>query len=179
MLRRYLSNASFLKAIANAGLFQVGWWVCILAPLEWAVATVVAYLFIHAKWLLPSNTWKHIVRIVVIGCAIDSFLAFSGVLNLGDQRAVIPLWLVAIWIMFAPCFFLSLRFLHKQPFVAGAFGAVGGAFAYFGGATIRPDISLGEPLLQSILILALVWAAFIPLIFSYIEKDGLLVNKGQ
>ena len=175
----WLSDPLFVKSAANAALFQAGWWICILGPIEAAIGFTAVYLFAHAKWLLRNTVWQHVVRIVVIGCAMDSFIAFTGILNFGEQRQVIPLWLVCIWVMFAPCFFLSLRFLSKLPLVAAATGAIGGTLAYFGGAAIRADVQLGEPILHSVLILAIVWALFVPLVFAYVNRDGVLAVKGH
>lgn len=179
MFTPFTSNKELHKVIINAIGFQIGWWVCILGTLELAVGYTLLYLIVHAKWLLDGKVWQHIVRIAVIGCAIDSFLAFSGVLDMGSERAVIPLWLVCIWGMFAPCFFLSLKFLSERPLVASVFGAIGGPLAYFGGAALTQDINIGEPVWQSILILAVVWAALVPLVFAYVKKDGVLVAKGH
>lgn len=177
--KSWLTDPLFIKSVANAVMFQAGWWLCILGPTEAALIFTVVYVCVHAKWLLPSNVWQHIVRIIVIGCAMDSFLAFSGVLNFGEQRQVIPLWLVCIWVMFAPCFFLSLRYLSKLPLVAAATGAIGGSLAYFGGAMIHSGVQLGEPLLHSVVILAVVWALFFPLVFAYVNRDGVLTVKGH
>lgn len=160
-----------LPTVINGVLFQIGWWICMIGHIYIAVAYTLAFLLLHTKWL-NKQQWLITVRIIVFGWALDSFLSFTGVINLEGDRQVLPLWLLCIWVIFATTPFLSLKFLNKHLLLASVLGLVGGGLTYLAGDRLRSDISLGDPGDPSWyggLVIGLVWSVFLPLLYAYLR----------
>lgn len=172
-------NRPWQKIVAHGLLFQAVWFACVLAPWPWAAFATGAFLVTSVIWLLTPGNLLNIVRIAVLGCAMDSVLVYTGVFEVASEQKVIPLWLVFLWLAFATAPFGFLRFLHRRYWMAAVAGALGGPAAYFSGAALNADIALAAPVWQSLLILGIAWAVFLPLVFAYSDRRGVLQAKQQ
>ena len=166
-------------AVMSAILFQLGWFVCILAPQSMVMVCVLAYLCVHYFFICRNKeVWIFSLRLFFIGVAIDSFWVYSGVIELSDGINVIPFWLIALWGMFALSAPFGFAFLRKNYVFAAVFGLLGAPVSYFGGAAIRDDVMLASPIWLSLFSIGISWAMILMLSNFIQEKMKLfLINK--
>lgn len=165
--------------VANALLFQTGWFICVLAGanhLPW-IGTSVA-LFIVARHLgMAADTSREFSLILIaagIGAVWDSFLVYSGWLQYPSGTLIpgtAPHWIIAMWLLFATTLNVSLRWLKQRLLLSALLGAISGPAAYFAGYKLGgvqiPDIS------TALVALALGWSVFMPLLIQLSNRfDG-------
>ena len=165
--------------LANFVLFQVGWFACVLGGAhDWPwLGTGIALAIV--AWHVgcaqrPRNEMILVLAAAGIGAVADSALvAFawvrysSGTLVAGTA----PVWLVAMWMLFATTLNVSLRWLRRFPLAAIALGAIGGPLAYWGGARLGA-MEFAAPVAATVA-LAFGWAALTPLLVWLAQRfDG-------
>ncbi|MDG9925987.1 MULTISPECIES: DUF2878 family protein [unclassified Pseudomonas] len=145
--------------LLNAGLFQLGWWACVLSPQRpWLLAFALLILAAHLRWLAQPGEWRGLLRVTLFGAALDSALAALGLFDF----SLPPLWLVLLWALLACTLRHSLAWSARPHWRAALLGALAAPPAYIGGATLAGvGLPLGIPLTW--LLLALLWAAALPL----------------
>jgi hypothetical protein len=169
-----------MKAImVNAAVFQVGWLCCVLAGanhLPW-LCTLTALLIVtwhvsHAA--RPRNELLLILSAGAIGAVWDSLLVYAGWLQYPSGTLIegtAPHWIVAMWLLFATTFNVSLRWLKHRPLLAAALGAVAGPAAYFAGYKLG-GVQIPE-FTTAMTALALGWAVFMPFLILLSKRlDG-------
>lgn len=152
--------------IVNALAFQFGWFACVLGAahgLSWVGPVVVAALLALHLYITPHRLadLKLVLVAVIAGMAWDSLLLRLGWLSLsgtGADSLLAPLWIVALWALFASTLNASLRWLQPRPRLALVFGALGGPLAYVAGERIGA-VELLAPV-PALIGLALGWALF-------------------
>jgi hypothetical protein len=162
-----------MKIAINFILFQAGWFVTVIGVAhqsEWvAIACVCTILFTHLY--LVTEKYTELFLIIVsglMGFIIDSFLISQGLFvaagNIG-LTGLAPIWLIALWMLFATTVNHSLRWLQRRYMFAAILGFVFAPLAYFAGhkagvLTISADYSL----YQVLLVIGAVWAIVTPLL---------------
>ena len=127
--------------LINFGLFQLGWFSCVLsaaAGYPWMGAVLASAIIGWHVWHapLPEAELKLIGVAIVIGAVWDSLLVWWGWLAYPSGMLVsfaAPYWIVIMWALFATTLNVSLRWLKDRWAYAVLFGAVGGPLAYFAG----------------------------------------------
>lgn len=157
-----------LKAAAQFAVFQAAWFACVLGAAHgrpgWGVAAVGAVVALNWAW---SDARMVEVRMtllaILLGAAWDTWMLRSGVLSYaspGPMPTFAPVWILALWALFATLLRGPLAWLHGRPLLASLMGAVGGPLSYLAavrlGAGAFPDAS------RAMLILALGWAVMTP-----------------
>lgn len=160
-----------IKLIANYLLFQLGWLACVLGGDQIALAAAVIVLFIHLLWIGNWHKEKQILALTfLLGCAIDSFLRNLEILQfssqLDDAGRILPLWLACLWLIFATTLRHSLDWSRTHKLYGAILGFLGGPLSYLAGSKIS-DVTLAQPLWQTLLILAIIWAVVIPMLQSF------------
>lgn len=164
--------------LANLASFYAGWWAVVLAAAAgWPVAgitAVVALLCAHLLW--TGNPRRELALILLAGftgLAFDSLLQASGWVSFAGNAPVswlAPPWMVALWMNFATTLNHSMRPLQGRPWLAAAFGAVGGPAAYWAGAEFGAmrfhDVG------AALATLAIAWAALTPLLLAAAGRLG-------
>lgn len=151
-----------LLLVLNGLLFQIGWFSAVLGGNNIALAVTLALLVIHHLVFINSHKqWLLIAAITLLGLAVDTTLSLAGVLIFSQVQFGIPLWLLCIWVLFACTLNHSLAWLKNKPLLAVFVGAAAGPWSYFAGSKLS-DVAFGEPLLQSLTIIIIVWAALLP-----------------
>ncbi len=171
-----------LKPLLNALGFQLGWFTCVLGAswgYPWAGPLAAAlFLTVHAGLVdSPRSSLRCALLIGVIGFLVDSLLGATGVLGFRDGLGpgwICPPWLVALWMLFSTTPELSLRWLHGRWGLAAVLGAIFGPLSYYVGETLGA-LTLGASRLTSLLVLATVWAAALPLLLMW---SGRCVGAG-
>lgn len=108
-----------------------GWqWLGVAAALLFVLATF--------RWGGKSTQDLRMIAICLpIGFALDSSLVYFGQLDYAldwPSGSLAPLWIMALWLGFAATLNHSMGFLHNNPWMAAAFGFIGGPLSYFGAA---------------------------------------------
>lgn len=126
------------KIILNYILFQVGWFACVLGAangLPWLAFFVVLILVLGQIYFAPNR--KNELMLVgvacVLGAVIDQVLLTNHIVNYtanGWSVAIVPVWIIALWMSFSSTLNLSMRWLREQKILAFFFGLIGGPLAY-------------------------------------------------
>ena len=126
-------------------------------------ALLVLHLLLSPQ---PSREARLIAMVGLLGWSVDTTQALIGIFSFGTRSAapwLCPLWLVAVWMIFATTLTSSMRWLTGRYAVAALVGAAGGPLSYYyglrlGAIEFNPNIAL------TLITLAVVWAAVMPLL---------------
>lgn len=163
-------NRIFYNVFNYAGS-AVGWWSCVLAAAAgnpWLGPAVISvYLSLHFAW---SKQKQHdaifILLAGLIGLGVETIKKITGlVVYQADIPGglVPPIWMMALWLMFASTLTASLGWLRGRYFLSFALGAVFGPLSYLAGEGLGA-IALPLPPFQTILAFAIIWAIVTPVL---------------
>ena len=147
-----------LKNLANAALFQLGWFACVLGGNSLWLLVAVGAIVAHLLWI--SRSWDEvrlIVAVCVIGTLVDSALLYAGVFEFKDAAGVIPLWLIVLWALLATTLRHCLAWTAKPLWRAALLGAIGGAMSYYAGQRLGA-VAFGFGLWPTLAMLSAIWA---------------------
>jgi len=172
---RSIVPASWRVAV-NVVLYQAAWFACVaLAAREqdgWAVASVVLAVGIH---LLLSDKPRADVTLVMLALAVglvwDTLAIRFGWISYASPRPVAgfaPAWILALWALFASALREPLRWLHTRPWLAMAFGAIGGPLSY--AAAARMGACLFDDPVTGLIALGLGWAVMTPWLIAQARR---------
>jgi hypothetical protein len=165
--------------LANFILFQLGWLACVLGGAydrPWlgsgAAMLVVGWHLARARQ--PGREGALVLIAAAIGVVFESALIALGWVRYPYGTLVAgtaPVWLVAIWMVFATTLNVSLRRLRRFPRVAIVLGAIVGPLAYWGSARLGA-MEFVAPLAATAA-LAVGWAALTPALVTIARRfDG-------
>ena len=155
--------------IQNFILFQAGWLSCVLGGASkdytWAgVAVVSVIVVIH---LLRAHSIRNEIMLIaitaIVGTAWDSSLMMAGLFHFSNGvliTGLVPLWLIAMWALFATTLNVSMRWMKNKYLIASVFGAIGGPIAYYAGHRIGA-VDFNDAL-TALLAVAAGWAVIMP-----------------
>lgn len=154
------SNIRFL--IANAILFQVGWFVCLMGGDSWAVVFTGIALAGHFWWS-PSRQADLLAMIlaVVIGGLHDCVLLALGYIRFVETDAFPPFWLMAVWAMFGLTLNHSLLWVYRRFWLSAALGIIAGPLSYLAGVKLS-TAEWSAPLGQLLPVIAFMWLLVLP-----------------
>ena len=169
----------------NIGLFQIGWFACVLGAaygMPWigtAIALVVVAIHLY---LAPQvrNEGLLILFAAVFGFIADTILLRGGWLEFTYGTLVpgaAPHWMVALWMIFATTLNVSMNWLKISSLLAVVFGAVGGPLAYYAGARLGA-LTLTEPV-NALAAVGVVWALAMPLLLLVANRFNGTVRPKQ
>ncbi len=153
----------------NLVLFQLGWWCAVLGAarhhllLGPCVITLVLLLYV-----VPNPRRMQALALVLVALALGA-AGEVGLRVLGMTAfpsgpwsiAGVPVWMVALWGLFATTLTTSLRWLQGRWLLGGLVGAAGGGLSYLAGARLG---ALELPASASLWAIALLWALALPLL---------------
>ncbi|WP_122664705.1 DUF2878 domain-containing protein [Pseudomonas viridiflava] len=153
-----------LKQIANAVLFQMGWFASVMGGNSYWLLIPVGVLLIHLLWI---SSWaaegKLLLWITALGTVLDSALMLLGVFDFGSDGLLIPLWLILLWAVLGTTLRHCLAWTAKPWWRASLLGAIGGPMSYYAGSKLA-GVQLPLGLWPSMVLLAALWAAVFPLL---------------
>jgi hypothetical protein len=166
-----------MQRLINAVLFQLVWFVCLLAGSVWALVATAAYLLLHDRYFMHTRReWRLLGVFLALGIMIDGALFQLGLFSFGanvtSQNSFPPLWLLCLWVSVATLFAHSLAFLRSRYLLASTMGSIGPTLSYFAGANLA-GITLADPLWLSLLVVACVWSIVLPFGLFLAEKWAL------
>jgi len=161
-----------MRIALNFLFFQAGWFACVLgAARGYPVAGAAIALGIAAAWVglaaRPSREAVLVGAAVALGLVLDTLLAQSGWLVFEGAvpfAAAAPVWMLALWALFAVTLNVSMRWLRDRPLLALVFGACGGPAAYAAGAGL--GALRFEQQAAGLAAVAAGWALATPLLFA-------------
>ena len=155
--------------IFNLTLFKAGW----VAVVFFAAANLPAAGALAALGVVALHLWRSPVRraelilvgvSALIGFTWESFLVLAGVLQYGTGSAVpgvAPIWIVAMWMLFATTLNVGMRWLRKS----------GGPMSFLAGQSAGA-VTLTDPV-YSVIIIGLGWALLLPALVNVASRyDG-------
>jgi hypothetical protein len=167
-----------MAVAVNFFLFQAGWLAYVLGAARgfpWqgaSVALLIAALIVFRS-RDPRDELALVAAAAVAGFAFDSALALTGWVDFeGAVPAPLlaPVWMVALWALFATTLNVSLRWLREWPALGVLFGAVGGPVAYYAGERLGA-LKFVDPL-PGLAAVAVGWALATPLLFAFARRLG-------
>jgi hypothetical protein len=172
-------HAGRSRIVVNALLFQAGWFACVLGAaggiptlgLYAAVVVIGWHLFRAAN---PGPEASLVAVAVIAGLIFETALLHTGLLTFESGvwiDGIAPIWMVALWAMFATTLNVSLRWMRSRAWVAAVFGFLGGPLAYYGGAQLGAlQFIMAGPVFVFI---AVGWAIITPLLMQAAQRmDG-------
>lgn len=108
----------------------------------------------------PRQDAVFILLAALAGAIIDGLLRGSGFIAYQSAVPAIdwlaPVWIMAMWMLFATTFNASLRWLRQRPFSALLLGLLFGPLSYFAGHRLGA-IDFAYPNMVALPVLALLW----------------------
>lgn len=165
-----------MAVAVNFFLFQAGWLACVLGaarglPWQGALVALLIAAFIVFRSKKPRDELALVAAAVVAGFAFDSALALTGWVDFEGAVPVpllAPVWMVALWALFATTLNVSLRWLREWPALGALFGAVGGPVAYYAGERLGA-LQFADPI-PGLVAVAAGWALATPLLFALARR---------
>jgi hypothetical protein len=163
-----------MSRLLNFAMFYLGWFACVVGAARghlWlGPALVAALLLLHLA--LTSNREREAELVLVIGLfgfAIDTLQASAGLYAFTHTSVVpwlCPLWMVALWMVFATTLNSSMVWLAGRYRVAAVLGALCGPVSYAAGARLGA-IEFPANALMSLVAIAFVWALAMPALLVF------------
>ena len=152
-----------LERLANAALFQLGWFACVIGGNSLWLLVALAALVIHLLWISRwADEGRLILSVVLLGTTVDSFLRWLGVFEFNDVAPLIPLWLMLLWAL-AGDDLASLPAMERR--IRGGWaacsGAVGGPLSYYAGGQLA-GVQFPYGQLPTLIGIGLLWALLFP-----------------
>ena len=158
-----------MNRLLNFAMFYLGWFACVVGAgrgqLWLGPALVGVLLLVHLS--VAANRAQEarlILAIGLLGFSIDTLQASAGLYAFTRTSVVpwlCPLWMVALWMIFATTLNSSMAWLAGRYRLAAALGALCGPASYVAGARLGA-IELSSNALVSLGGIALVWALAMP-----------------
>lgn len=171
--------SSVPAVLANALLFNLTWFA-IVATHNAVMALVIVALHLAAHFALVGRDRGEMLLIAAVsllGAALDQLLFAFGVFNVAGQDALAPLWLSALWPVFATTLLHAFASLRGRPWLAALIGGVGGAVSYIAGVNLS-DVDFAHPLWGP-LVLGALWALLFPLLLALSARLSRAVDPLQ
>lgn len=165
-----LLSTELRRTLANAALFQLGWFACVFstsypALIGVAVLALLCHFIVIGSW---AREGKLVVSVLLAGSALDSFLLQLGVFDFGEERRLLPVWLALMWALLGTTLNHCLAWSAKPWWRASLLGAVGGPAAYYAGSQIAGvSLPLGQTFTLGLL--AIIWAIALPLLHGFAQ----------
>lgn len=156
-----------MRRALNLLAFQAGWFATVLGAakgLTWLGP--VAVLCVAGLHLYMAERRGHEFRLLLaafaLGLALEHVLLHAGLIGYAGDPDWVPLWMLALWPLFATTLNVSLAWFRPRLGLAALAGALAGPLAYAGGEGLEA-ITLHGPALW---VLAAGWALAFPLLLA-------------
>ena len=170
--------------LQNFVLFQIGWFSCVLggASSQYYWAGVVVVAAIIAVHLTRADSIRSEVLLIaittILGTAWDSSLMLAGLFTFTNGfvlSGMVPLWMVAMWALFATTLNVSMKWMKNRYLLAAIFGAVGGPVAYYAGHRLGA-VEFGNTA-SALAAVGVGWAIIMPLLMALTTRFNGYPNR--
>lgn len=156
--------------------FQIGWFACVVGAAQGypLVAVAVAAIIVILHLLRDNNIYFElclIVSAVFVGIIWESLLLASNWLSYSssdNDTFFAPVWLVAMWALFATTINHSMAWLKGRYFLAMILGAIFGPLAFIAGENLDAVVFVDRTM--ALAALALGWSALMPFLLWLAER---------
>ena len=158
---------------------QLTWFACVLGGAQsnsW-LCLVVGLPFIawHLYLAKPAlNELKLLGITLLVGSVFDQTILSLGLVQYPPHwwsNALLPLWMLMLWAIFATALNVALRWMHKKLIVAALFGLIGAPLSYYAGVKLGAMLHPVVPIFY--VVISLGWAVIMPMLVSYSRRyDG-------
>ncbi len=160
--------------LINFVLFQLGWFVCVLGGAWHYPWAGVVYVALATAWHFtqvanPRGEAVLLASGAAVGLVLDSILPAAGWVTFPSGQfhpSLVPVWIIALWVLFAGTLNMSMRWLKHRYLLAAVFGGIGSPMSFYAGSRfgavtlIDPVMALGaQAVLWAIVLPSLVWLA--------------------
>jgi hypothetical protein len=168
-----------MRRLLNFVMFYLGWFACVagagLGHL-WLGPAVVAVLGMGHLLLTRDRVREATLAVTIglFGFAVDTLQASAGLYAFTGTSVLpwlCPLWMVALWMLFATTLNSSMAWLAGRHRLAAVLGAVCGPLSYAAGARLGA-IELHPDALVSLAGIAVVWGLAMPALLVIREVLG-------
>ena len=157
-----MPSPALKRQLANAVLFQLGWFACVLGGNSLWLLVAAGALLANGLWI--SRSWAQarlIIYVCLLGTLVDSLLLNAGIFEFRQEGILIPLWLVLLWALLATTLNHCLAWTARPLWRAMLLGAVGGPMSYYAGQRLGA-VQFGFGLWPTLALLAVIWAGLFP-----------------
>ncbi len=159
-----------LKTLANAGLFQCGWFACVLGGDSSWLLVGLAVLSVHLLWISSlADDGLLVLNVTLAGTLLDTLLRTLGVFHFSEPGPLIPFWLIVLWALLATTLRHCLAWSAQPWWLASLLGAVGGPLSYYAGSQLA-GVGFGYGTAATLIGLTLLWAMLFPLLHGLARK---------
>jgi hypothetical protein len=172
--------------LINFIAFQCAWFALVLGAAHdflWrGIAVAVLVMLLHLLMSRrPARELQLITVTILLGTVWDSALSATEVIQYPSGQFsvdVAPVWIMAMWGLFATTLNVSLVFMRGRYLLAAAFGVIGAPLSFMAGMRLQalqfPHLTL------AMVVIAAGWAVLMPvLMYLSVRFDGMNVsNKG-
>lgn len=159
-----------LKSLANAVLFQCGWFACVLGGDSGWLLIGIAALGAHLLWISSwAREGRVILAVTALGTLVDTALRGLGVFEFNTPGPLIPLWLILLWALLATTLRHCLAWSAQPWWLASLLGTVGGPLSYYAGSQLA-GVSFTYGTATTLIGLALLWAMLFPLLHGIAQR---------
>lgn len=172
-----MTGKALVFTLANALLFQVGWFVCILGGNLWAGIFTLIAMVVH--FVISQRRLDDIVAVVIavtLGLIHDLLLRHTGQVQFTESIFLPPLWLVCVWALLGVTLNHSMVWIYSRPVWSSLVGAIAAPFSYLAGVRLS-SAEWSSPLVEVLPIIAVMWLAILPLhrflslrVLSYVQR---------
>jgi Protein of unknown function (DUF2878) len=172
-------NDRRVRLLINFVAFQTAWFAVVLGAAHdflWrgmlvAIAVVLLHLWMSRQ---PLRELQLVILAILLGTMWDSVVAANHIIHYPSGQFspyIAPVWIMAMWALFATTLNVSLLFLRGRPLLAAAFGGIGAPLSFLAGMRLQalqfPDTTL------AMTVLAIGWALIMPVLMALsVRFDG-------
>ena len=167
------------SVVINLAVFKTAWAATVFgAAAGMPVVALVAAATAAWVHLLRSEDRQGELRLLVTAAAIgfvwESALVATGLLEYASGQllpGIAPVWIVAMWVLFATTLNVGMRWLRGNMMVAAVAGAIGGPLAFVAGGGAGA-VNLVDPVV-SLIVIGIGWSMLLPLlVFCAMRFEG-------
>ena len=167
-----------IKAIANFILFQLAWFAAVVGGARgWPIlgvlpAIVVVAIHLGSNLAQVKQEIMLVLGVTALGAIFETAFIALGTLHYtrpGDNAALPPIWIIALWFAFGTLPHGSLKWLSGRIWPQLLLGAIFGPLSYLGGVKLGAA-TLGEPIVISLAVIGCAWALALALIFKMADR---------
>jgi hypothetical protein len=167
------------RLIINFIAFQIGWFAAVLggahdrAWLGSSIALLVMLLHLGMS-RQPLRELQLMLCVLLLGFGWDSLLVTADLIRYPHGQfspQLAPVWIVAVWGLFATTLNVSLNFLKHRDWLAAAFGAIGAPLSFLAGVRLQA-LQFPDPF-KALLALAIGWGLLMLILTRLAQRfDG-------
>jgi hypothetical protein len=170
-----VTKAKYASVLLYAWLYA-GWFACVFLG-KWqddAVSPIVPAIGWVLFWRALSPERRDAVKVFFL--CVAGMLADVLFMKLGFVRytpvpemGLLPLWMVSLWLLFAPAIYIFTALFGKRFWLAALAGGVFGPLSYKSGESFGVLDMQG---VSAMLAYAAFWAAFLPLAILWVRRPS-------